>query len=94
MLGYIPGDIGGNSFITCNVIYRIKEPAILQNGSLDVDATVTFSWDELNSETLLVDPHGHVFLISKLEPQKPALLYQIPPDSWDIGSGITQLSCG
>ncbi|XP_071144035.1 uncharacterized protein [Mytilus edulis] len=62
------GDIGndGTKHTKLNVLYRIQEPvSIDHNGHADIDAQLHFSWNESDCETLLVDPKGEVYLISR-----------------------------
>ncbi|CAC5390050.1 unnamed protein product [Mytilus coruscus] len=59
-------DIGNDGTKHTNVLYRIQEPvSIDHNGHADIDAQLHFSWNESDCETLLVDPKGEVYIISR-----------------------------
>ncbi|XP_033724782.1 uncharacterized protein LOC117314787 [Pecten maximus] len=67
------GDIGDHSGDGArNIIYKIREPAVmdLMGGDItvDVEAQLRFIWNppQQDSETLMVDPQGNVYVISKV----------------------------
>lgn len=77
------GDIGGNALAACNRVYRVREPDTIEDGWLPVDALLEFTWNEANAETLLADPNGNVYLISKVVPGSTSRLYRLPREGWN-----------
>ncbi|XP_069134161.1 uncharacterized protein [Argopecten irradians] len=51
-----------------NIIYRVQEPTSLtdEHQTLNVDSTLRFSWNEEESQALMVDPQANVYLISNV----------------------------
>lgn len=76
------GDIGGNIRSPGYTIYRVREPRVIADGSLDVDSRLKFSWSENNAESLMVDPEGDVYVISKVQPSHVPKLYPLPRFAW------------
>ncbi len=48
------------------VVYVVYEPDALEDGELETVATAEYIWNEDNSETLMVDPAGIVYLVTKV----------------------------
>ncbi|XP_052772654.1 uncharacterized protein LOC128211679 [Mya arenaria] len=81
------GDLGGNAGGDANTIFRIHEPATLnRNGGnihVHADGTLKFSWDQNNCETLMVDPKGEVYVLSKVGTGgKHPKLVHLPDSAW------------
>ena len=53
---------------------------MIEDGILIVEGVLEFSWEENNSETLLSDPDGGVYLISKVLPASIPSLYRLPEE--------------
>ncbi|XP_052269662.1 uncharacterized protein LOC127871061 isoform X2 [Dreissena polymorpha] len=75
-------DIGGNTHAAANTIYRIKEPATFSSHlTVDLDSTLTFAWSEHNAETLMVDPHGELYVVSKIVGGHGRMV-KLPSSAW------------
>ncbi|VDI38459.1 Hypothetical predicted protein, partial [Mytilus galloprovincialis] len=72
-------DTGGNAGGDANTIYRIREPDYL-NGDMHVsiDSTLQFSWDQHDCETVMVDPNGEVYVVSKVSAGHHAKFVHLP----------------
>ncbi|XP_052092965.1 uncharacterized protein LOC127729270 [Mytilus californianus] len=86
------GDFGGNSWNgSRDVIYRVREPAVInQTLTVDIDATIHFSWTEQNCEIIMVDPKGDIYLVSKTT-GVPAKAVYVPSSAWN-NPDITNLT--
>ncbi|XP_063406358.1 uncharacterized protein LOC134690321 [Mytilus trossulus] len=77
------GDAGAK-----NIIYMIREPASVQsNQHVDVYKQLHFSWSEIDCETLLVDPRGEIYIISKVKNQA-AKAAHVPSSAWNSGTTV------
>ncbi|CAG2224384.1 unnamed protein product [Mytilus edulis] len=76
-------DTGGNAGGDANTIYRIREPDYL-NGDMHVsiDSTLQFSWDQHDCETVMVDPNGEVYVVSKVSAGHHAKFVHLPKSAW------------
>ncbi|XP_076091473.1 uncharacterized protein LOC143063297 [Mytilus galloprovincialis] len=86
------GDFGGNSWNgSRDIIYRVREPAVInQTLTVDVDATIHFSWTEHDCETIMIDPQGEIYLVSK-NTGVPAKAAHVPSSAWN-NPDITNLT--
>ncbi|XP_041356061.1 uncharacterized protein LOC121373462 [Gigantopelta aegis] len=76
------GDIGEGSRHSANTIYRVLEPDNVTDTALDVNGTYRFSWEEKDSETLMVDVTGNMFIVSKVI-HGAGKLARLPSSGWD-----------
>lgn len=75
-------DTGGNVHYAANIIYRIKEPDTLSSHvTVDLDSTLKFRWDEHNCETVMVDPHADVYIVSKVDGGHGKMV-KLPSSAW------------
>ncbi len=51
---------------------------MLQDAVLTPTKTIKYTWNEPDCETLLVDPEGQLYLVSKVQPGDPPKLYLVP----------------
>lgn len=77
------GDTGGNAGGDANTIYRIREPSSIHDQSVNVDGVLEFSWDQHDCETLLVDPRGEVYVVSKVGPGHHGKFVHLPASAWN-----------
>jgi len=73
------GDHGGDG--ARNLVYKVREPAVVQDAALPVLDTLSFTWSEPDAESLMVDPQGDLYVISKVKGGN-ALFAQLPRDGW------------
>ena len=55
--------------ITTYIVYVVYEPDVVEDGDaieIETVATAEYIWDEDNCETLMIDPAGKVYLITKV----------------------------
>merc|ERR1711879_194879 len=70
-----------------DVIYMVREPTnVPRDGTvLKADTPVvdklTFSWTELDAETLMVTPNGQLYVVSKIDTGR-GMIAQIPDSAW------------
>ncbi|XP_062585509.1 uncharacterized protein LOC134247184 [Saccostrea cucullata] len=76
-------DTGGNAGYDANTIYRIREPSSIHDQSVNLDGTLEFSWDQHDCETLLVDPRGEVYVVSKVGPGHHGKFVHLPSSAWN-----------
>ncbi|KAL3888405.1 hypothetical protein ACJMK2_000773 [Sinanodonta woodiana] len=81
------GDTGNSGQGAKNIIYRVLEPDSVHSGSLSIDAKIHFTWDAQDCETLMVDPVGEIYIISKVDGGK-GLIGHIPSSAWDSGKTV------
>lgn len=83
------GDFGGNTANgSRNVIYRVKEPLHLnESQNVTIDATITFTWTEIDCEIIMVDPEGEIYLVSK-NTGIPGKVVHVPSYAWNNVSKI------
>lgn len=88
------GDIGGNTGAGGeNKIFMVREPPSIHDNTLHVLETLRFTWDEHNAETLMVDPHGELYIISKVDGGR-GKIYHIPMEAWTESSHRYHLTGG
>nr|KAG5701277.1 hypothetical protein BaRGS_020639 [Batillaria attramentaria] len=77
------GDIGdrGGEKKAANTIYKVREPDTIQNDSLKVEDTLKFKWREQDAESLMIDPEGNLYIISKVKGGQ-ALFAKLPASGW------------
>ncbi|XP_033763422.1 uncharacterized protein LOC117344702 [Pecten maximus] len=83
------GDIGDHSGSGArDIIYKIREPAVLPSSprhdvKVRVDGELHFTWNPpgLDADTLMVDPQGVLYVITKA-PNGHGQVGAIPPHSW------------
>ncbi|XP_013417509.1 uncharacterized protein LOC106178750 [Lingula anatina] len=86
------GDIGDQG---TNTIYRIKEPDVIRTETLNVDASLKYSWNEDESESLLTDPQGEMYLVTKVDAGQRPKVYNVPKIGWGspnpvrLSNGVT-----
>jgi len=73
------GDHGGDG--SKNNVYMVREPAVLQDSTLDVVDTLRFSWTEPDCETLMLTPSGQLYVVSKVKGQN-AKIAHLPMSAW------------
>ncbi|XP_045191172.1 uncharacterized protein LOC123547991 [Mercenaria mercenaria] len=74
------GDAGGHGSAT--TIYRVQEPAVLNSlMHVTVDATLHYSWGEVDAETLMLTPDAEMYIVSKVDGGK-GLIAHIPSSGW------------
>ncbi|ESO83129.1 hypothetical protein LOTGIDRAFT_169532 [Lottia gigantea] len=49
-----------------NIIYRVREPAIMKNQTLQLDSQLHFKWGEPDCETVMITPNEDVYTVSKV----------------------------
>ncbi|KAK3602251.1 hypothetical protein CHS0354_034488 [Potamilus streckersoni] len=81
------GDTGNSGQGAKNIIYRVLEPDSIHSGSLSIDAKIHFTWDAEDCETLMVDPKGEIYIISKVVGGK-GLIAHIPSSGFDSGKTV------
>jgi hypothetical protein len=86
-------DTGGNAGGMENKIYRVREPNNLYDRHLSLDSTLQFSWDQHDCETVMVDPRGEVYVISKVSPGRHGKVVHLPSNAWGR-SYRTQVNSG
>ncbi|XP_012946250.1 uncharacterized protein LOC106013922 [Aplysia californica] len=64
-----------------NKIYMVREPSVLRSGEVDLINTLQFSWTEQDAETLMIDPTGQLYVVSKIHGGR-AVLAKIPSSAW------------
>ncbi|KAK7489187.1 hypothetical protein BaRGS_00019565, partial [Batillaria attramentaria] len=64
-----------------NTIYKVREPDTIQNDSLKVEDTLKFKWREQDAESLMIDPEGNLYIISKVKGGQ-ALFAKLPASGW------------
>lgn len=74
-------DTGGNAGGLSNTIYRIREPDVIKSQTVPAESALMFSWDQENCETLMVDPRGQVYVISKVQGGLGKFV-QLPSTAW------------
>ncbi|KAK6978612.1 PE-PGRS family protein [Biomphalaria glabrata] len=79
------GDRGGN--VPVNNIYVIREPATVQNSSVDLAGVLKFNWTAPDAETLLISPDARLFVVSKVTGGK-ATVAQVPLTAWNPTSRV------
>ncbi|XP_005103706.2 uncharacterized protein LOC101858796 [Aplysia californica] len=62
-------------------IYMVREPSLIKSGDVDVVSTLRFSWPEENAETLMIDPTGQLYIVSKVK-GGIAKMAKIPSSAW------------
>ncbi|KAL4231294.1 hypothetical protein ACF0H5_008874 [Mactra antiquata] len=75
-------DTGGNAGGDANTIYRIREPSSLHDTGVNLDGTLKFSWDQHDCETVMVDPKGEVYVVSKVGAGHHAKVVHLPSYAW------------
>ncbi|KAK3088298.1 hypothetical protein FSP39_017222, partial [Pinctada imbricata] len=80
-------DTGGNTDRKSNTVYRIREPSILANVTVDLDSTLKFRWDQNDCETIMVSPGADVYLISKDQSRRSKLV-KLPSTTWGSGERV------
>ncbi|KAK3088896.1 hypothetical protein FSP39_025162 [Pinctada imbricata] len=58
------GDHGGSG--SHKIIYVVEEPKVIADSTLYPIADLHYTWNVLDTETLMIDPKGNVILISKV----------------------------
>lgn len=75
--------------LTCNTLYRVQEPEVVKDGvdgELNIQGEITYTWEENNCETLMVDQNGVVHLVTKVYPGLTTKLYTVPSEAWVKGT--------
>ncbi|OWF52811.1 uncharacterized protein LOC110447263 [Mizuhopecten yessoensis] len=91
------GDIGDHSGDGArNIIYKIREPLITNSHgdvTVDVDAQIRFIWNphQQDSETLMVDQHRNLYIISKVSDGQ-GKVGMIESSAWDTSTAIVTVS--
>ncbi len=62
----------------CETIYIVEEPDILEDSDLPLVDTIRYKWPEYDCETMVVDPQGMLYLVSKVDPGTFPKLYLVP----------------
>jgi len=75
-------DTGGNAGGDANTIYRIREPGSIHDQTVQLDSKLKFSWDQHDCETVMIDPHGEVYVVSKVHPGQHCKLVHLPSRLW------------
>ncbi|KAH3855621.1 uncharacterized protein LOC127871057 [Dreissena polymorpha] len=81
-------DTGGNAGGDANTIYKIREPTddlIHGNGGtmhVHLESKLEFSWDQHDCETVMVDNHGEVYVVSKVSAGNHPKLVHLPHSAW------------
>lgn len=78
-------DTGGNAGGDENTIYRIREPSHLGDQHVSLDSTLKFSWDQHDCETVMVDNHGEVYVVSKVSAGHHPKFVHLPSYAWGTG---------
>ncbi|KAK7489213.1 hypothetical protein BaRGS_00019591 [Batillaria attramentaria] len=73
------GDHGGDG--AHNIIYKVREPATITSTSLPLVDTYKFRWNEPDAESLMIDPAGDLYIISKVHGGH-ALFAKLPASGW------------
>lgn len=74
-------DTGGNAGGLSNTIYRIREPANITDQTVPLDSALAFSWDQKDCETVMVDPRGEVYVVSKVDDGRGKFVL-LPSSAW------------
>lgn len=75
-------DSGYRSGSSANTIYRVQEPDTLSPSlTLAIDSTATYTWSEDESQTLMVDPNGEVYLIGVIYSGR-GMVSHLPASAW------------
>ncbi|KAL4231295.1 hypothetical protein ACF0H5_008875 [Mactra antiquata] len=77
-------DTGGNAGGNAYTIFRIKEPAIVNDQTVELDSFLKFSWWQYDCETIMVDPTGEVYVVSKVCAGSHALFQLVPSSAWGL----------
>ncbi|XP_046575903.1 uncharacterized protein LOC124283913 [Haliotis rubra] len=64
-----------------NIIYRVKEPAVIKDQTLDVLDQLHFRWGEPDCECVMVDPAGNTYVVSKVHGGR-GLIAKLPSYGW------------
>jgi len=73
------GDHGGDGAV--NNIYMIREPDVIQDQHVTVVDTLKFSWTEPDCETLMIDPTGQLYIMSKVD-NGGSRMAALPSSAW------------
>ncbi|XP_062595967.1 uncharacterized protein LOC134257355, partial [Saccostrea cucullata] len=75
-------DSGYRHSKSANTIYRVLEPDVINiNMVLPLDSTARYTWSEEESQTLMVDPRGEVYLIS-VGHNGHGMVSHLPSSAW------------
>lgn len=75
------GDIGSGNKQLPRTIYKVREPSTIEDSTLPVLDTYTFTWAEDDAESLMIDPSGDLYIISKVH-GGDALFAKLPRSGW------------
>ncbi|XP_046575879.1 uncharacterized protein LOC124283886 [Haliotis rubra] len=75
------GDIGNSNGISQNTVYRVKEPATLEDSSVPYLDKLQYRWSEKESECLMVDPAGNAYVVSRVQGGH-GLMAKLPSFGW------------
>jgi len=64
-----------------NNIYMVREPVDLKDQNVTVVDTLRFNWTEPDCETLMIDPTGQLYIISKVD-NGGARMAALPDSAW------------
>lgn len=82
------GDIGDGNGRHPRTVYKVMEPPLLEDGSISVVETYRFTWSEADAESLMVDPQGNLYVISKASGGE-ARFAPLPAAGWQSSSPVT-----
>ncbi|XP_063402315.1 uncharacterized protein LOC134686575 [Mytilus trossulus] len=74
-------DAGLNHHRPVNMIYRVREPGAVKDQTLTIIDKLPFIWTEVDGQTLLVDNHGEIYMVSNVNGGK-GLMVHIPASAW------------
>ncbi|KAK7090470.1 uncharacterized protein [Littorina saxatilis] len=81
------GDHGGDG--AKNIIYKVKEPEVISHdASLPVLNVYKFTWGEDDAESLMLDPDGDLYVISKVHGGR-AVFAKLPRAGWGSNYPVT-----
>ncbi|XP_046332407.2 uncharacterized protein LOC124115445 [Haliotis rufescens] len=75
------GDIGSHNGISQNTVYRVREPATLEDKAIAYLDKLQYRWGEPESECLMVDPAGNAFIVSRVQGGQ-GLMAKLPSFGW------------
>ncbi|KAK7110951.1 uncharacterized protein [Littorina saxatilis] len=79
------GDHHGDGSL--RLIYKVREPAVLQDTTLPLVDTLRFTWNEQDAESLMIDPSGDLYIISKLH-GGDSLFAKLPRSGWGASTPV------
>ncbi|XP_062595958.1 uncharacterized protein LOC134257347 [Saccostrea cucullata] len=77
-------DSGNRHSTSANTIYRVLEPDVMNMNMdqvLPLDSTARYTWSEDESQTLMVDPQGEVYLVGNIYSGR-GMVSHLPKSAW------------